>query len=508
MRVTIRNLSIKGKLVLITMATSSLALLLASVGFVAYDLTSFRVRMSQDLITQADIIGSNSTAALAFKDERAVGETLAALRAKDEIVAAAVYLPEGQLFAYYASPHRSAESLPARPEADGYRFDDQSLKVFHRIELQGQTMGTLYIESDMRQLETRLRNYSGIVAILMMGAALVALLVSSRLQSVISEPILRLERTMRLVSTQKNFRLRAEKAQDDEIGALIDGFNIMLAEIQQRDAALLSANEAAEASNRAKSQFLANMSHELRTPLNAIIGYSEMLQEEAADTGQEATIPDLQKIQSAGKHLLSLISEILDLSKIEAGKMELYVETFDAVALVEDVVATVKPLVTKNANALEVRCPSDVGYIDNDLTKVRQILYNLLSNAGKFTESGVITLEVSRRSVDQREWVRFRVSDTGIGMAPEQASRLFRDFTQVDASTTRKYGGTGLGLAISRRFSEMMGGHITVDSSTGQGSAFTFDIPADLSASKLAGSSETQPPMPARSGAEAATVAA
>ena len=239
MPTNLRSLSIRAKIVLITMATSSLALLLASVGFVVYDLFSFRSRMSQDLITQADIIGSNSTVALAFQDERAVSETLAALRAKDDIVAAAIYLPDGRLFARYTSPNHDSDLLPARPDVEGHRFVGGSLTVFHAIEFKGQVMGTLYIESDMHQFDARLRSYGGIVAILMLGAAMVALVVSSRLQSLISEPILRLEGAMRLVSTQKNFRVRAEKTSDDEIGALIDGFNIMLSEIQQRDAALL-----------------------------------------------------------------------------------------------------------------------------------------------------------------------------------------------------------------------------------------------------------------------------
>lgn len=241
-----------------------------------------------------------------------------------------------------------------------------------------------------------------------------------------------------------------------------------------------------EVANRYKSEFLANMSHELRTPLNAIIGYSEMLQEEAEDVGQEAFVPDLQKIHGAGKHLMSLINNILDLSKIEAGKMDFYLEDFEIVPMIQEIVTTIKPLVEKNANTLELHAPDNLGAMHADLTKVRQTLFNLLSNACKFTERGAIILGVNRERVDGEDWISFRVSDTGIGMSPEQTSRLFQSFTQADASTTRKYGGTGLGLAISQKFCQMMGGDITVESAPGQGSIFTVRVPAEVVESKAA----------------------
>jgi GAF domain-containing protein/CheY-like chemotaxis protein len=235
-----------------------------------------------------------------------------------------------------------------------------------------------------------------------------------------------------------------------------------------------------EVADRHKSEFLANMSHELRTPLNAIIGYSEMLQEDAADLGAEQLTDDLRKVNAAGKHLLELINAVLDLSKIEAGKMELYLETFDVTALVHDIVAVIQPLAAKNANRLDIRCPEGIGTMRADLTKVRQALFNLLSNACKFTEGGTISLAVARDAGDGEDSMVFRVSDTGIGMTPEQLARLFEVFSQADAATTRRFGGTGLGLALSRRLCRMMGGDVTVESTPGQGSTFTIRLPVHV----------------------------
>ena len=258
------------------------------------------------------------------------------------------------------------------------------------------------------------------------------------------------------------------------VPVIVNGRRVGLMALYHDITELLRARRDAEAANSAKSQFLASMSHELRTPLNAIIGYSEMLQEDAADRGESASVPDLQKIHAAGKHLLALINDVLDLSKIEAGKMQLYLETFDVAPLVEQVASTVRPLVEKNANRLAVRCAADLGTIHSDVTRLRQVLLNLLSNACKFTDHGLITLDVERAGPE----VMFRVRDTGIGMTPEQLGRLFEAFSQAEASTAAKYGGTGLGLAISRRFCQLMGGDVDVSSVVGTGSTFTVRLPA------------------------------
>ena len=244
----------------------------------------------------------------------------------------------------------------------------------------------------------------------------------------------------------------------------------------------------AEEASRTKSLFLANMSHELRTPLNAILGYSEMLEEEAQELELQEFVPDLGRINTAGKHLLALINDILDLSKIEAGKMDLLVEEFDLGTLINEVSALADPLMEKNDNVFTVEMSDDIGLMSADQTKVRQCLFNLISNAAKFTERGHISLRAHRETIaglneaEPRDWIVVEVQDSGIGMSAEQVLKLFQAFTQADASTTRKFGGTGLGLALTRRFCQMMGGDVTVHSEEGQGSTFTINIPAVVSA--------------------------
>ncbi len=237
-----------------------------------------------------------------------------------------------------------------------------------------------------------------------------------------------------------------------------------------------------EVASQLKSQFLANMSHELRTPLNAIIGVTEMLHEDAVDLKREDELEPLERVLRAAKHLLALINDILDLSKIEAGKMDIHIESFAIAPLVEDVVQTIGTMAAKNGNKVVVDCAADLGTMRADQTRIRQALLNLASNANKFTEKGTVTLSARRGVEVGREWVTLAVSDTGIGLTPEQMGKLFQDFVQADASTTRKYGGTGLGLAISRRFCQMMGGDITVASEPGRGSTFTIRLPAEVGA--------------------------
>jgi signal transduction histidine kinase/DNA-binding NarL/FixJ family response regulator len=515
----LKDLSIKRKLMLITMLTSGLAVVLSSAGFLIYDLISFRQSLSQDLMTQAEIIGYNSAAAMAFKDESAATVTLSALQAKDDIVSAVLYTRDGQIFAQYVHAKASSRKFPAPPQERGYRFEGSNLEVFRDVTLNGEPVGTLFLQSDMRQWDSRAKRYAIIFLSFVMISGFFALLVSSKLQKLISGPILHLEDTMRMVSATKSYEVRATKFYGDEIGRLIDGFNTMLSEIQHRDTAfhhandelqtrtlelegeivhrkemqkeLLNAKHAAEDANRAKSAFLANMSHELRTPLNAIIGYSEMLEEETHELGKVESVKDLQKIQKAGKHLLALINDVLDLSKIEAGRMGLHLETFEILPMIEEMVATLHPAISKNSNTVQVRLAEGLGEMRADITKVRQILFNLLSNASKFTDHGTISVDVDRSTDQGEDWVRFQVTDSGIGINAKQKANLFKEFTQADVSIARKYGGTGLGLAISYRYAQLMKGRISVESEPGKGSVFTVHLPANVT-TEIAGAPEAK----------------
>jgi signal transduction histidine kinase len=256
--------------------------------------------------------------------------------------------------------------------------------------------------------------------------------------------------------------------------------NSLINELKTAHQTLIGARDRAEDANRAKSNFLANMSHELRTPMNAIIGYSEMLLEDAEEEGLDEFQSDLDKIRSSGKHLLGLINEILDLSKIEAGKMEIFLESFGVNKMIEEVKATIHPLAGKRSNKLIIDCPEDPGNMEADETRVKQMLHNLLSNACKFTENGTITLKVSRDTREGVNWIIFDIIDTGMGIPKDSIKHLFHEFSQVDNSSTRKFGGTGLGLAISRRFCLLMGGDITVSSVEGEGSVFTIEMPVNV----------------------------
>jgi signal transduction histidine kinase/CheY-like chemotaxis protein len=386
----------------------------------------------------------------------------------------------------------------------------------HPLVLDGKTQGTLLVAQSTHDLLLMQQNiqlllfvFAGIVAVtsLVFGIAAIhnfALPLAAMAKASFEVSHGNFERRVDIASM---YKVRDEitdlgenfNAMTERLGSLYNNLELqvqartkeLVEERNRLDVALrdlaVARDQALEA-NRAKSAFLANMSHELRTPLNAIIGYSEMLQEEAQDLGEttQELVPDLEKIHGAGRHLLSLINDILDLSKIEAGKMDLYLEYFDTGPMLQEVLNTIRPLIEKKSNQLVItRQPEELGSMHADLTKMRQILFNLLSNAAKFTEQGTITLAVKREALvgadgQSVDWMTFSVTDTGIGMTPEQLNQLFQAFVQADASTTRKYGGTGLGLTITKRFCEMMGGEIRVESEVGHGSTFIAHLPVNV----------------------------
>lgn len=363
-------------------------------------------------------------------------------------------------------------------ENDDNRPSESHRRILH---LPDYATGTVVLE--VRQpLVDDLVAARRIHTLLLMGAGFLAfgafLIFLTKL--IVIKPIFELvDATKHVAEGDLTQRLNSERV--DEFGYLSHFFDLMLDRISTQQEELEHAVSEAQQANSAKSSFLANMSHELRTPLNAIIGYSEMLKEDAEDTGDQQVISDLKKITIAGKHLLSLINDILDLSKIEANQMELLIEECDLTSLVYDVSVVIKPLSENNNNDFKIDCPPDIGTMTVDVTRLRQLLFNLLGNACKFTKNGEISLSIERVINNTEDRILFKIKDSGIGMDKKYLARLFDPFSQADNTTTKLFGGTGLGLTISRRFSELMGGEIAVESEREKGSLFTVNLPAEYS---------------------------
>ncbi len=513
--------SIRRKLTYLMAFITAVALLTSAGAYFVYELVSIKRTLGQELVTQAEVVAFNAKATLRFDRSDSAAIVLGSLKASPNVEAAAIYDASGEVFLKEGVKGRQAavypmeldiRVLPRVPaELPPPRFEDGRLEVWSAIRGEDALLGYIFIRSNQTEVRSRLvyaMQIQGVILVVVFGLVLLA---GSRLQRMVSDPVLGLAEAARRISEGNDYGIRVEETGGGELRELAHAFNGMLQEIQRRDqqlienqgqlevqvaertdelirvnTQLLISKEKAEDASRAKSSFLANMSHELRTPLNAILLYSELLQEDARDQGMDSLVPDIQKIHGAGKHLLSLIDGILDLSKIEAGKMTLYMEDVKVAALISEVVSTVKPLVEKNQNQLRVEVDPAITTIRADLTKLRQTLYNLLNNASKFTQQGLVELKVDMGGGK----VFFRVKDSGIGMSPEQARRIFEEFTQADDSTTRRYGGTGLGLTISRRLVQLMGGDIRVSSVPGEGSTFTVELPISAQGQPSASSTD------------------
>jgi signal transduction histidine kinase/HPt (histidine-containing phosphotransfer) domain-containing protein/ActR/RegA family two-component response regulator len=510
------RLNIRGKLVAICMVSTATALAVASAGFLAFDYRQMRTAAIAAQLSQARIVAGNCTAAVSFNDAEAATATLATLTANRAVEAAAVYAADGSALARYARPGGgggdAGPAVPDHPPQAGSRLDRGAIETCEPIDLNGRSIGWAYVRGDLRDLRAHLRDGTLMVVAMLAGTLAATVPLVARLQRVVSDPILRLTEAARAVTGGQDYAIRvgtgADAARGDELGVLIGCFNEMLGQIERRDAALTAhratleadveartaqlrqtnadltvAKERAEAASVAKTAFLANMSHEIRTPMTAILGYADVMLMPSQTVSDR--VNSLQVIRRNARHLMELINDVLDISKIEADRMTAERVPTDAAQVVADVAGMLRP----RAQAKQVDlCVHFLGAFPRsvltDPLRLKQVLVNLIGNAIKFTEHGQVDVVVHAEPAPAGpaagppagRQVLIDIRDSGIGMTAEQIGRLFQPFSQADGSMSRKFGGTGLGLAISKRLAGLMGGDVTVTSTPGRGSTFTIRI--------------------------------